>query len=99
MEKSFIKTNITGFAVVEVINLEMQLNDADQKAFEKDPEAVVQRLLEESGQVVNRMMLTKDFIERHNLQDGTKVVPRLMKANHYYHIVYPNNERSGWICA
>lgn len=97
--KSIIKTKVTGFAVVEVIDFDMQLNEADQKAFEKDPEAVVQRLLEESGQTVNRMMLTSNFIERYKAKDGTKVVPRLRMANHYYHIVYPGNERSGWICA
>lgn len=99
MEQSFIKTKVTGFAVVEVIDLEMQLNDTDKKAFEQNPEAVVQRLLEESGQEVNRMMLTRSFIEKHSKSKDTGMTPMLMKRDHYYHIVYPANERSGWICA
>jgi|GEM_PF-6010975 len=99
MEKSFIKTSVTGFAVVEVIDFEMKLNAEDQKAFEQEPEAVVKRLLEESGQEVNRMMLTNNFIENHKPHKEGTMTPRLMKANHYYHIQYPLNEKSGWICA
>ena len=99
MKQSFIKTKVTGFAVVEVIDFDMQLNAEDQKAFDQDPEAVVQRLLEASGQEVNRMMLTKNFIEKHSTHKDTTVVSRMMRANHYYHIQYPLNEKSGWICA
>ena len=99
MEKSFVKTNVTGFAVVEVIDFEMHLNAEDQKIFDQEPEAVVKRLLEESGQVVNRMMLTNSFIERHKTHKEGTVTPRMMRVNGHYHIQYPANEKSGWICA
>lgn len=99
MEKSFIKTQVKGFAVVELIELEMELNEQDRKAFDQNPEAVMQRLLEESGQVVNRMMLTKNFITKHSTGNGGEMITRMMRADHNFHIVYPPNERSGWICA
>ena len=99
MKKSTIQTNVSGFAVIEIVDLQMDLNEEDQKQFDQEPEAVIQRLLEESGQTVNRMMLTKDFIERHSTAKDPETAPRLRPRSHHYHIVYPANERSGWICA
>ena len=100
---SSIKAKVVDYAIVEVVNFKMVLSSADQEKFEKNPEEVVTRLLKKSGQVVNRMMITKSFIERHSKgADKTKKkhagTSKRVRQGHY-HIVYPKNEKSGWICA
>jgi hypothetical protein len=45
-------------------------------------------LLTEGGQVVNRVTMTK----REQLPENAR------SRDRWYHIVYPDNERSGWIC-
>ena len=89
MKKSRITTKVIGFTVVETNEVNVELNEADEKAFASNPEEVIERLLKESGQVVNRVSILKP-----------STLPKNARArDHWFHIVYPDNERSGWICA
>lgn len=90
---SSLKIKKVGLAVVEVVEIKMQLNEEDRKMFRHNPEEVMKRLLEKSGQTVNRLILSKDFIKRHSENPIGEETP------HQYHIVYPEEERSGWVCA
>lgn len=89
MKYSSLTTKVIGFNTVEINQVSMDLNEADEKAFAQNPEEVIKRLLTEAGEAVNRITLMKP----ENLPENAR--PR----NHWYHIVYPDNERSGWICA
>jgi hypothetical protein len=86
---------------IEAFDLEWP-DDKDQvRDFHADPEGFMRRFLEGQGHRVNRV----DFIFRSDPTGGGApvagteaiVVPRRMPDRNY-HIVYPDNEASGWIC-
>ena len=88
MRKSSIMTKVVALNIIETVEVNMDLNDEDEKAFATNPEEMIERLLKESGHVVNRITLMK----RETLAKNAR--PR----DHWYHMQVPESERSGWFC-
>ena len=89
---------------VEVYDLSWDVEDQTQvDDFHADPEAFMRRFLVEQGYEVNRI----DFLIRGegtddrgkpsaSLASSDRTAQRMPERN--FHIVYPDNEASGWIC-
>ena len=88
MKQSSITTKVIGFSVLETHEITLDLNAEDEKRFADNAEEIIRRLLVAAGHEVNRVTLLK----REQLPENARL------RDHWYHIVYPPNERSGWIC-
>ena len=83
--KSSSKLRQTGSIVMERYNV--RLTSAQRRLFNADPDSFARRFLKKSGHEVRRVLLIK------RAGVGYK-----RARDHWYHIVYPPEERSGWIC-
>jgi hypothetical protein len=88
LSKSSVKVQVTGVAVVETVDIRLDLNEEDREEFRKHPERVFRRLLEEAGQEVNSIRV----LRKPHTHLGEKPVQGS------FHLVYPPGEKSGWIC-
>ncbi len=88
MKQSSITTKVIGVSVIETYEIGLDLNPEDQKRFDANPEETIRRLLIAAGHEVNRITLMKRAQQRENARP----------SDHWYHIVYPPNEKSGWFC-
>ena len=87
------KLTRTGVIVLEVFALELHDEEA-KKQFSKDREKVFRTLIEHEGIEINKLtLLKKDEMSLLRRSFGSKLA---IEGN--FHIVYPANERSGWIC-
>lgn len=85
----------TGVQVQETYSLTLDLSDEQQNTYRQDPTAVLRQFLEQEGHIVNAVsLLVREGTVTSETTDSTTVEMR-----NAYHIVYPGNERSGWICA
>jgi hypothetical protein len=92
---------ITGEMVrveVQIETYDVQITpDEDQgREFRRDPEAFMRRFLEEQGHKVNSLRFIVDRNPFDAAPSDDPIVQRMPDRN--YHIVYPDNEASGWIC-
>jgi len=84
----------TGFVVMETYDVQLDIPPELQAAFEKDPEKLIRQFLRENGQKVNSVQVMKS-----DGKTASAKATRRARRDHWFHIVYPRNERSGWICA
>lgn len=85
---------------IETYDLRFEETEEQVKEYRADPAGFMRRFLEQQGHKVNRIQ----FIRANNRPDGEHqeaggngpVEQRMPDRN--YHIVYPGNEASGWIC-
>jgi hypothetical protein len=82
----------SGFVVMETYDVELQIPPELEEKFKRNPEELIAQFLRQQGQEVNSVQVVRDSTE-------TAISPRRARRDHYFHIVYPDNERSGWICA
>ena len=88
------KLALKGFVVMETYDVQMDIPPELQAAFDKDPEKHIRAFLRKSGQKVNSVQVMSS-----SKGAAAATVTRRARRNHWFHIVYPPNERSGWICA
>jgi hypothetical protein len=86
----------SGFAVMETYDVQLEIPQELQSAFDKDPGKFIRQFLRENGQTVNSVRVMQP--------DGKTASAKQkrhgrQRSNHWFHLVYPGNERSGWICA
>jgi hypothetical protein len=82
----------TGFVVMETYNVHLDIPVELQAAFEKNPEKFIRQFLRENGQKVNSVRVMKSV----GKTISGKATRR--RRDHWFHIIFPKNERSGWIC-
>jgi hypothetical protein len=85
----------TGIHVLESYSIALELDDDQLNAFEIHPQRVLRQFLEQEGHVVNRVAFLHFEDELEQADDA----PADKQIRNAFHIVYPDNERSGWICA
>jgi hypothetical protein len=86
---------------IEIYDMDILFSDEDKERFLQDPPEYLKELLEREGHKVNRLFVTTDFASRAREEKTTSqgaTAEGDMRA-HWFHIVYPANEQSGWICA
>jgi hypothetical protein len=84
----------SGFVVMETYNVELDIPKELQTAFEENPEKFIGQFLRENGKKVNSIQIIKSDSKTVSAKGV-----RRARVNHYFHIVYPARESSGWICA
>ncbi len=82
----------TGFVVMETYSVQIDIPAELQAAFEKNPEKFIRQFLRENGQKVNSIQITKS--DRVDFTAASKARRRAQ----WFHIVYPPEEKSDWIC-
>ncbi len=83
----------TGVIVLEVFSLELRDVEAKNQ-FSQNREKVFRTLIEQEGIEINKLtLLKKDEMSLLRRSFGSKLA---VEGN--FHIVYPENERSAWIC-
>lgn len=92
-EKVNGKLQRTDVIVLEVFSLELRDEEA-RRQFAKNREQVFRMLIEQEGIPINRLTLLK----RDEMSVLRKTISSHLKTEGQYHIVYPANEQSGWIC-
>jgi hypothetical protein len=82
----------SGFVVVEEYTGQVHIPRELWADFQKNPEKYLRKFLQENGQKVNSVRLVRPAKGK-----PSGVVTRKRKGPHWYHVVYPENERSQWI--
>jgi hypothetical protein len=84
----------TGFVVMEIYDVQLDIPSELQAEFKNNPEKFIRQFLRENGHKVNSVQVMKS--------DGKSVsvkAARRARRDRWFHIVYPPHERFGWICA
>jgi hypothetical protein len=92
-EKINGKLQRAGVIVLEVFSLELHDEDA-KKQFEKNREQVFRTLIEQEGIPINKLTVLK----KDEMSVLRKTISSHLRTEGNFHIVYPANEASGWIC-
>jgi hypothetical protein len=97
-----------GVQVSETFALRLEPDDGQNEEFRKDPRGFVRRFLEQEGFEVNRIQFLRPEhrgspAARASALEGEGPVEgegpwELRMIDTTFHIVYPPNEASGWIC-
>jgi hypothetical protein len=84
-----------GVQVHEVFELALDVEPEQEQehAYQQDPSGYVREFLEQQGQTVNSVRLM--IGDQKSALGGAPVSTQMRSA---FHIVYPDGERSGWIC-
>jgi hypothetical protein len=86
---------------IEVYDLHFEEADEQLEEYRRDPSGFMRRFLEQQGHSVNRIQFIRreEYPYRSQQEkagDSSPIEQRMPDRN--YHIVYPDNEASGWIC-
>jgi len=84
--------NKTGFVVMETYEIELNIPKEAETKYKKSPEKFVAELLRKQGHEVNSVQIMNS--ERVHFSKKSKARARAQ----WFHIVYPPEERSDWIC-
>lgn len=88
------KLTRTGFLVMETYDVHLDVPSDQKAALEADLEKYIRQFLLAHGQTVNAVQIMQYEGPHTPTQAARKV-----RRDHWFHIVYPENERSGWLCA
>jgi hypothetical protein len=87
------KLTRTSVMVLEVFSLDLHDDEAERE-FSKNREESFRALIEQEGIAINRLtLLKKDEMNVLKRAFGSKLA-----VEGQFHIVYPENEKSAWIC-
>jgi cupin superfamily acireductone dioxygenase involved in methionine salvage len=81
---------------VETYDARISPDAGQEEEFRRDPESFMRRFLEEQGHKVNDVKFILDRNPSQHAASDEPIVQRM--PDRHYHIVFPDNEASGWIC-
>ena len=82
----------SGFVVMETYEINLDIPKESEADYKKSPEKFVEQLLRENGHEVNSVQFMKS--DRVHFTEKSKMRRRAQ----WFHIVYPPEEKSDWIC-
>jgi hypothetical protein len=86
---------------IEAYDLRFEETEEQLREFRADPAGFMRRFLEQQGHEVNRIQFIRADERPDGGQqeeaDGSGPIEQRM-PDRDYHILFPDNERSGWIC-
>jgi hypothetical protein len=86
---------------IEVYDLHFEETEEQLRAYQTDPSGFMRHFLEQQGHKVNRIQFIRqeessDISQQEETGGNNSIEQRMPDRD--YHIVYPDNEASGWIC-
>jgi len=86
-----------GVRLFEKYEVQLDLNKKQRQEYKSDPLAFTKRFLEEQGFEVREIQLLSGD-DSAEVGGAASAAEGGEESRPYYHIQYPDNERSGWIC-